>query len=167
MPPSASTGSGRRRLLEAAGFLPAALLLPARSEATDYASAAEALRAVEDLAAEVAARLSALASRFTAARAFAESLLRDQARHRTERDRVRSLLRLEAPPPRAGAAPADALDLEALKSAQQKLTYALAESLPVLGRAPVVRTLARQMVDCSRHLTLVGLWIEAEERRAS
>ncbi len=167
MPPSAYTGNGRRRLLKAAGLVPAALLLPARTGAEDYASAAAALRAVEELAAEVVARLQSLAARVAAARAFAESLLRDQARHRIERDRVRSLLGIGAETAESVAPPGDALDLEALKDAQQKHTYALAESLPVPGRAPAVRTIAHQMVDCSRHLTLVGLWIEAEERRAS
>jgi hypothetical protein len=166
MPPSASTGS-RRRLLKAAGLLPAVLLLPARAEATEYASAAAALGAVEALAAEVGARLQSLAARVAAARAFAESLLRDQARHRKERDRVQERLGLAIGPAPSVAPPGDPLDLEALKGAQERLTYALAESLPVLGRAASVRVIARQMVDCSRHLTLVGLWIEAEERRAS
>lgn len=167
MPPSASTGSGRRRLLKAAGLLPAALILPARAEAADYASAEAALQAVEGLAAEVVARLQSLAAGVAAARAFAGSLMRDQTRHRNERDRVRNLLGMAAVPAPRVAPPEDALDLEALKGALEKLTYALAESLPVLGRAPAVRTIASQVVDSSRHLTLVSLWIEAEERRAS
>lgn len=165
MPPSASTGS-RRRLLKAAGLVPGALLASERAAAADAAPAAAALRAICDQAAEVVARLQGLAAR-VAVRAFAESLLRDHTRHRAERDRVFALLGREAgsvPPP---TAPADALDLGELKAAQEKLTYAMAEALPLLGRAEAVRTIAHQMVDSSRHLTLVGLWIEAEERRAS
>jgi hypothetical protein len=43
--------------------------------------------------------------------------------------------------------------------------YAHAEALPALGQAPAVREVARHMIDQSRHLTLLGLWIEAEEER--
>ena len=80
------------------------------------------------------------------------------------RGRLRSRLGLGAP-----SAPKvvveDAPDLEALRAALEKLTYAHAEALPALGDAQAVQVLARHMVDLSRHLTLVGLWIEAEERR--
>jgi hypothetical protein len=135
--------------------------------AAEPASADAALGAVESFAGAVAVRLHALAERRPAARAFARSLLREQEAHRAERDGVRRLLGL--PPPAQGAlpSPADPFDLEALRAAQEKLTYALAEAIPLLGRPSVVRTLARQMVAASRHLTLVNLWIEAEERRAS
>jgi hypothetical protein len=148
-------------------MLPAALLVPAGAEATDYASAEAALSAVEALASEVTLRLRGLAAMAGAARAFAQSLLLDHERHRRERDGVRRDLGLGAAPAPPAAATEGGGDLETLKDAQSKLTYALAEALPALGRPDAVRTLARQMVDASRHLTLVGLWIEAEERRAS
>ena len=54
---------------------------------------------------------------------------------------------------------------KAFRAAQEKLTLAHAEALPALADAPSVQVLASHMVDQSRHLTLVGLWIEAEERR--
>ena len=164
MAASASTGSARRDLLKAAALLPA-VLLARRVEATDYASAAEALAAIDALAVEVDARLRRLETEVAPAREFAARLRRDLGRHLAERAEVRRRLGLGA-----GAKPADpgledALDLEALRAATSKLTYAHAESLPVLGDPFAVRVLARHMVDVSRHLALVALWIEAEERR--
>lgn len=166
MADSGSTGSGgRRALLKAAALAPFAVLLrPRDASATDYASAGEALAAIDALEGEVVERLRRLEEGVSSARAFAAALQGDHQRHR----RGREALRLRLGLPAASTAPpsvADALELEALRGAQEKLTYAHAEALPALGDAPAVRTLARHMVDLSRHLTLVGLWIEAEERR--
>ena len=160
----------RRRLLKAAGLASRGAASPRGSRlpsAADYASAAAALARDRGPGRRRWWPACRPGRPGRGARAFAESLLRDHARHRAERDRVRGLLGLAAASAPPATAPADALDLEALKAAQEKLTYAMAEALPVLGRADAVRTIAGQMVDCSRHLTLVGLWIEAEERRAS
>ena len=108
--------------------------------------------------------LRALEAGVSSARAFAASLKRDHERHRRERDGLRERLGLG---PRASSkeAPLGAVDLEAFRAAQEKLTLAHAEALPALADAPSVQVLASHMVDQSRHLTLVGLWIEAEERR--
>jgi hypothetical protein len=57
------------------------------------------------------------------------------------------------------------LSLVALREAQQQLVHAHAEGLPALGDAGAVAVLARHMVDASRHLTVIDLWIEAEELR--
>lgn len=166
MADSGSTGSGgRRTLLKAAALAPFAVLLrPSDASGTDYASAGEALAAIDALEAEVVERLRRLEESVSSARAFAASLKRDHEGHRRGRDELRLRLRLPAATP-ARPSVADALDLEALRGAQEKLTYAHAEALPALGDATAVQTLARHMVDLSRHLTLVGLWIEAEERR--
>ncbi len=43
--------------------------------------------------------------------------------------------------------------------------HAHAEGLPALGDAGAVAVLARHMVDASRHLTVIDLWIEAEDVR--
>ena len=162
----ASTGKGgRRALLKAAALAPLAVVwCPKEAAATDYASAGEALAAIDVLEAEVVERLRRLEESVSSARAFAASLKRDHETHRRERDVLRSRLGLGARgTPQANVD--DALDLEALKNAQEKLTYAHAEALPALSDAPAVHVLARHLVDLSRHLTLVGLWIEAEERR--
>jgi hypothetical protein len=131
---------------------------------SEFASAGEAFAALDALGAQVVERLRRIEKSVPSARTFAVSLERDLEEHRRERDALR--LRL-------GLGPADTfrenvddpLDLEALRAAQEKLTYAHAEALLTLGDAAAVRALARHMVDLSRHLTLLGLWIEAEERR--
>jgi hypothetical protein len=167
MAESASTGNGRRRVLRTAALLPAALAAgPRAAAATDYASAEDAFAAIDQLEAEVVARLRRLEADVKVARSFAASLLRDHDRHRREREALRHDLGLvgttpAAPPP----APNDVLDLAALKETQERLMYAHAEDLPILGQAPAVRELAHHMVDQSRHLTLLGLWVEAEEER--
>jgi hypothetical protein len=133
------------------------------AEAASYASAEEAFAALELLQVDVETRLRALEG--GPGRAFAASLLRDLDRHRLERETLRRERGLE-PRPRVASAPADpGSALEDLRAAQEKLTYALAEALPVLDPPRAVRMLARQMVDLSRHQTLVGLWVEAEELR--
>ena len=59
----------------------------------------------------------------------------------------------------------DLLSLPALRRSQEALVYAHAEGLPAIGDALAVDRLARHMVELSRHLAVIGLWIDAEERR--
>jgi len=146
-------------------LLPGAVALPSSpAGATDYASAGEAFSAIDDLQAEVAWRLQRLPE--GRSRDFARSLLRDLERHRLEREVLRPEMGLgSARPASSAVAAADGPLLDELRAAQEKLTYAHAEALPVLDHPRAVRALARHMMDLSRHLTLVGLWIEAEEGR--
>lgn len=152
-------------LLRALGLSPFALLCGrALATATEYASATEALAAVDRLEAEVEARLRALAEGLPAARAFTSSALADHQRHRSERARLRR--RLSLPPASVEQADTtEARSLAPLRAAQEALVYAHAEGLPALGDAVAVDTMARQMVDLSRHLTVIDLWIEAEASR--
>lgn len=166
MPRSASTGNGSRRgLLKALAFCPGAVALSSMpAGAADYASAGEALSDIDHLQADVTRRLQRLPE--GRSRDFARSLLRDLERHREERDALRREMGLgPAPAAPAVVAAADEALLDELRTALEKLTYAHAEALPVLDHRPAVRALARHMTDLSRHLTLVGLWIEAEESR--
>ena len=158
--------AGRRRdLLKAVALAPMALVLrPEPAAAIDYASPGEALAAIDGFEAEVAFRLRALGASGSSARAFTSSLVRDLEAHGRARDQLRLRLGVGARSP-ANATVEDALDLEGLRAAQEKLTYAHAEALPALGDPQAVHLLAGHLVDLSRHLTLVGLWIEAEERR--
>lgn len=138
--------------------------LAARSEATDYASAAEVFAAVDRLEADVESRLRALAVALPSARAFADSLLQDHARHRRRRAALRRRLRL--PAAAAGAAAAgDDPSLDGLRMAVEALVYAHAEGMPALGDAHAVDVMAHDMVDLSRHLTVVDLWVEQEQAR--
>jgi hypothetical protein len=166
MADSGFTGrSGRWKVLKAAALAPiGALLCPKVGSPADYASAGEALAAIDVLEGEVVARLRALEAGVSPARAFAASLKRDHDAHRRERDGLRERLGLGARASSKGAA-IGVVDLEALRAAQERLTFAHAEALPALANPPSVQVLARHMVDLSRHLTLLGLWIEAEERR--
>ena len=133
-------------------------------EATDYASATDVLDTIDRFEADVAGRLQAIARAVGGALAFAGSVGADHARHRAERDTLRRRFAL-----RVASAPAPAtkpdLSLAALREAQQQLVHAHAEGLPALGDAGAVDLLARHMVDDSRHLTVIDLWIEAEEER--
>jgi hypothetical protein len=146
-------------------LLPGAVALPPPSAgATHYSSAAEAFSAIDVLQAEVAGRLQRLAEGLF--RAFAQSLLRDLERHRLERVALRAPMKLGlAGPVSSAVADTEEDVLDALRAAQEKLTHALAEALPVLDNPRAVRTLARHMMDLSRHTTLVGLWIDSEESR--
>jgi hypothetical protein len=154
----------RRSLLRAAVLAPwAAAWLPRRAAAAEYASAAEALDAVDGMEADVAARLAAISAGLISARPFVSSALADHARQRTERAVLRRRLGLAGAAP--VAPPTAAPDLTGLRAAQEALVYAHAESLPVLGDAYAVRVMARHMVELARQLTVVDLWIEAEERR--
>jgi hypothetical protein len=170
--PSASTGKrapaalSRRSLLRAAVLAPcAAAWLPARAAAADYASAAEALDAVDAMEADVAARLAAISAGLVSARPFVSSVLADQASQRSARGLLRQRLGLAAAA-HVATAPA-APDLAGLRAAQEALVYAHAEGLPALGDAHAVRVMALHMVELARQLTVIDLWIEAEEQRAA
>ena len=84
--------------------------------------------------------------------------------HRADRDKLRH--RLKLPASSVPAPPPPDLSLAALREAQQELVHAHAEGLPALGDAGAVAVLARHLVDASRQLTVIDLWIEAEELRA-
>ena len=161
----ASTGSGLTRRAALAGLVgtPLAALAPV-ARAEDYAGPAQVLDAIDVLEAEVSQRLHALSEALASSRPFVTSVLRDQERHRESRARIRKRLGLpEAAAPHAGAR--DLLSLSVLRTAQEALVHAHAEGLSALGDALAVDTLARHMVDLSRHLTVIDLWIEAEESR--
>jgi hypothetical protein len=156
--------TGRRRWLRAAAAAPlAGLVLPGEAGATDYGSAAEVLDAIDRLEGDVDGRLAAIAEVVAGARPFAGSVGADHAEHRAARSKLRRRLRL---PPAATPPPANPdRSLAALRDAQQRLVHAHAEGLPALGDAGAVDLLARHMVDGARHLTVIDLWIEAEEQR--
>jgi len=143
---------------------PAAAALVPRLEATDYADPAEVFAALDALEAEVALRLRAIVEVVPGARSFVTSALRDHEAHRAARDRLRRRLRLSpSAPPKPAVA--DPVDLAALRAGQERLVYAHAEGLPALGDGLSVDILARHMVELSRHLTVIDLWIEAEGNR--
>ena len=164
--PGAARGRlSRRGLLRVAALAPlAALLAPRRLGATEYGSAAEVFDAVDRFEADVAARLRGIASTLASARPFAESALADHGRHRRQRDRLRRRLRLATASTPASALSSDRT-LDGLRGAQEALVYAHAEGLPALDDPLSVDAMARHMVDLSRHLTLIDLWIEAEASR--
>jgi hypothetical protein len=131
---------------------------------TDYATAPEVLDAIDRREADVDARLAAIARAVAGAGPFARSVAADHARGRAEREKLRRRLKLAASTPPAPPATPD-VSLAGLREAQQQLVHAHAEGLPALGDAGAVDLLARHMVDGSRHLTVIDLWIEAEELR--
>jgi hypothetical protein len=154
----------RREWLAALAGAPVLALLARPASATDYASAGELLDAVDRLEAGVAGRLRAIAAAHAPARPLARSFLAGHARHRSVRARVRRRLGLEAVPA-PGEAVSDDRGLQALRDAQEALVYAHAEGLPALGDALAVELLARNMVELSRQLTVLDLWLEAEAER--
>jgi hypothetical protein len=145
----------------AALFSLGALTTGKRSEAADYTSAVEVFDTVDRLEAEVGAMLQALAAKAPVARQLARSLLVDQRTHRAARDQLRHRLKLP-PAPRLGAGVTGEVTLATLRSSQEALVYAHAEGLPALGNARAVDVMARHMVELSRHLTVIDLWIESE-----
>lgn len=159
--------SARRAFLRglAAAPLAGALALDAPAAAGEDATSAQAaLDALERLAAGVAARLRALDARVPAARAFLSSALHDHERLAQERRELRRRLRLSPPPAATGADEAEP-SLAGLREAQDALVYAHAEALPALGDPAAVDRLARHLVEFARHLTVIDLWIAAEEQR--
>jgi len=160
----ALASTGRRRFLRGAAAAPLVCLgRPAAVRATEYASASEVLDTIDRREVEVAGRLAAIARAIAGAQAFADSVASDQAGHRADRDKLRHRLKL---PASSAPAPPPDLSLAALREAQQELVHAHAEGLPALGDAGAVAVLARHLVDASRQLTVIDLWIEAEELRA-
>ena len=155
--------SPRRAFFSASLGAAAGLLLARRAEATDYATAREALDAMETQAAEVVARLRALCG-VPGARVFCERLLVAHERQRSERGRLRGRLGL----PAAAPAPPAQVDrsLAGLRAAQEALVFAQAEGLPALPDGRAVDLIAHQLVVSARQLTLVDLWIEGEQARA-
>jgi hypothetical protein len=127
----------------------------------DYASAAEVFAAIDALDAEVAARLQAVARAQPAAAAFARSADRDRRRRFDERQRLAR--RLGAAPASVAASAPSVAGLRELRDAQQNLVHAHAEGLPALRDRGAVDVLARHMVDVAAQLTVIDLWIEAED----
>ena len=154
----------RRHILGALAGLSAVALLPPRVHADEYAGPAEVLDAVDRREAEVDARLQGIAAQLSSAQPFAASVLADHRRFRRVRASLRRRLRLSPAAPIVPPA-AQARSLEGLREAQQALVHAHAEGLPALGDAEAVDILAHHMVDGSRHLTVIELWIEVEGER--
>lgn len=155
----------RRSVLRVAALLGGAALAPRAGLARDYTSAAEVLDTIDRLAVEVDAALSAIAAAVPGARPFAASVRADHVRERSDREAIRARLHLAASP--AGAAPASPpTSLDALRSTQQELVHAHAEGLPALDDPAAVQVLARHMVEASRRLTVIDLWLELEAERA-
>jgi hypothetical protein len=138
----------RRRVIGVLAALPVASAL-----ARDYASEAEVLNAIDVLSAEVAARLGEIARKVPRASTFATSARADLARHRVERGAADE-----------GRAPKldEPSSLPRLRAVLQELVHAHAEGLPALARGATVQRLAEHMVDLSRLLTVVDLWLDAE-----
>jgi hypothetical protein len=151
-------------VIRAALLAPVGMVAPRTAEATDYASSAEVLDAIDRLEADAAARLHSIGAGLPAARGFTDSALADQARHRSERTSMRRRLGLA---PAGATAPATIADrsLEGLRVAQEALVHAHAEGLPALRDAAAVDLLARHMAVLARHLAVIQLWIEAEDAR--
>ena len=159
-----SASEERRAFLGGAlAAVAAGACLAPRAGATDYASAAEVLDALDAAAADVQSRLRALAG-LPPVRQFAERLLQEHARQATGRARLRRRLGLALAAPRSAVVAGDR-SLPALRAAQEALVFAHAEGLPALRDAAAVDQLGRAMVVASRHLTLIDLWIEGEESR--
>jgi len=129
----------------------------------DYASAVEVFAAMEALDADVAARLRAIAAAQPAAAAFAASSEHDRRRRRHERAGVAERLRVRLDPPAAPPGAVAGGGLRGLRDAQQALVHAPAEGLPALRDSSAVDLLARHMVALAAQLTVIDLWVEAEE----
>lgn len=160
-PPLAEEPARRAWLRLAVASSLGALAGAPRSEAADYTSAVEVFDTVDRLEAELGALLQALATKVPAARQLARSLLVDHQGQRADRERLRHRLGLAAAP-RLGAGVTGDVTLATLRAAQEALVYAHAEGLPALSDPRAVDVMARHMVELSRHLTVIDLWIESE-----
>jgi hypothetical protein len=149
----------RRGLLAALAAIPAGVLTR-EAAAAEYKDPAEVLRAIDRLAQSADARLGALAQAFPPAAAFVASARRDLARHWTSRARLFRGEPADIPAPDASLPQPRSLPL--LRTAIEELMHAHAEGLPALGDRQHVQHLAEHMVDLSRLLTVVDLWIEME-----
>lgn len=139
--------------------------LPGRLPADEYGSPRDVFDAIDRREADVDSRLGRIAAALPTASAFAQAVIADHERHRHVRASLRQRLGLpSSAPPRPSTEAGQTLD--ALRTAQEALVHAHAEGLPALGDRAAVDTLARHMVDGSRHLTVIDLWIELETARA-
>jgi hypothetical protein len=129
----------------------------------DYASAAEVFAAIDALDADVAARLQAIARTQPPAAAFAASADQDRRRRFEERRQLAGRLGVASGGSPMAASAAPGAGLRELREAQQNLVHAHAEGLPALRDRAAVDLLARHLVDVAAQLTIVDLWIEAEE----
>jgi hypothetical protein len=98
-------------------------------------------------------------------KAFADSVRADHAKFARGRDALRRRLAISPAPAPDQTAPGDATSLPALRAAQEALVHAHAEGLPALRDPYAVDVLAGHMVELSRHLTVIELWLEGEEDR--
>ena len=132
----------------------------------DYASASEVFAAIAAREHEVDARLDAVAHGRAGVGAFAASVAAVRARQRHRRERLR--VRLGVPAHAAAALPGLAApgDLARLRAAQQELVHAHAEGLPALADARAVDVLAAHLVELAAQLTVLDLWIAAEDEGA-
>ena len=145
--------------------LTGAVVAPAPARARDYTSAAEVLDTIDRLSVEVDAALAVIAKALPAAATFANSVRADHVRERGDREVIRARRRLP-PAIRAAAVTRPTGSLDALRTVQQELVHAHAEGLPALDDPAAVQVLARHLVEASRRLTVIDLWIELEEQRA-
>jgi hypothetical protein len=153
----------RRAVLRALAAAPLALDAAA-AEAKDYALPEEVFDDIGRLEADVDGRLAGFPAKVPGSAPFVASVRSVHARHAGERAALARRLGLRVGPPAPRPAAAD-LSLAALREAQQALVHAHAEGLPAIRDAAGVDLLARHMVEESRHLTVIDLWIEGEERR--
>jgi hypothetical protein len=125
-------------------------------------SVGAALDALDARAADVEARLEALKRGSVPYRKGAASFLADLSRCRKDRAAVRRLLGLLPGP--AASAPQAGGSLRDLRAAQQELVFAHAEGIPSLSDARAVALLVPDLLDVARHIAVVDLWLEAEDR---
>ena len=124
------------------------------------------LDTIDGLAAQVEGSLAAIARAVPGAQPFAASVRADHVRERADRDAIRSRLRLPAGARAGDASAAASPSLDAVRALQQELTHAHAEGMPALDDAAAVQVLARHLVEASRRLTVIDLWIQLEADRA-
>lgn len=132
---------------------------------TDYADGGQVFAEIERLTTEVEERLSALSARMASVKPFADSVRADHGKFARDRDALRGRLGISPGPAAEKTALADATSLPALRATQEALVHAHAEGLPALRDPYAVDILAGHMVELSRHLTVIELWLESEEAR--
>jgi hypothetical protein len=154
----------RRKLLGTLLAVPG-VGLALTAEGTEYASALDVFVEIDRLEAEVELRLRALAEAASGAKALAVSMLADFERERKARARLRRRLGLPASPVARPEEVTDLTSLDALRTVQEALVHAHAEGLPALRDSYAVQVMASHMVELSRHLAVIDLWIESEQSR--
>jgi hypothetical protein len=148
-------------VLRALAALPAGALVRDAS-GDDYESASAVFAALESRSATADARLAALGDALPVAASFVRSARGDLARHRRERQALgrRRGVAFEGAP--AAVEVEEPLSLPRLRAALEELMHTHAEGLPALRDRLLVQKLAEHMVDLSRQVTVVDLWIEKE-----